>query len=92
VAACVLAYLFSRIDLIPDFLPVVGYLDDLIVVPAGLVLVIKLIPAEVIAKHQESARVAALKRKTRLKKKANVLLDTQAIKACAGGVGRIAIR
>src|ERR1700745_1134163 len=35
-AACVLAYLFSPIDLIPDFIPVVGYLDDLILVPAGL--------------------------------------------------------
>jgi len=43
-AACVLAYLFSPIDLIPDFIPVVGYLDDLVVVPAGLLLVIKLIP------------------------------------------------
>ncbi len=62
-AACVLAYLFSPIDLIPDFIPVVGHLDDLIVVPAGLLLVIKLIPAEVMAEHREAARIAALERK-----------------------------
>jgi len=62
-AACVLGYLFSPIDLIPDFIPVVGYLDDLIVVPAGLLLVIRLIPREVMAQHRETARVAAVKRK-----------------------------
>jgi uncharacterized membrane protein YkvA (DUF1232 family) len=62
-AGCVLAYLFSPIDLIPDFMPVVGYLDDLIVVPAGLLLVIRLIPPEVMAEHSEAARVAALEQK-----------------------------
>jgi uncharacterized membrane protein YkvA (DUF1232 family) len=58
--ACVLAYLFSPIDLIPDFIPVVGHLDDLIIVPLGLLLVIRLIPHEVMAEHREAARVAAL--------------------------------
>lgn len=62
-AVCVLAYLFSPIDLIPDFIPVLGYVDDLILVPAGLLLVIKLIPPEVMAKHREAARVAELERK-----------------------------
>jgi len=62
-AACVLAYLFSPIDLIPDFLPVVGYLDDLIIVPAGLLLVIRLIPPEIMAEHREAARIACLQRK-----------------------------
>jgi uncharacterized membrane protein YkvA (DUF1232 family) len=62
-AACVLAYLLSPIDLIPDFIPVVGYLDDLVIVPAGLLLVIKLIPTDVMAEHREAARVAALDRK-----------------------------
>lgn len=57
------AYLFSPIDLIPDFIPVVGYLDDLVIVPAGLLLVIKLIPPEMMAEHRETARVAALERK-----------------------------
>jgi uncharacterized membrane protein YkvA (DUF1232 family) len=59
-AACVLGYLFSPIDLIPDFIPVVGYLDDLAIVPAGLILVIRLIPREVMAEHREAARIAGL--------------------------------
>jgi uncharacterized membrane protein YkvA (DUF1232 family) len=62
-AACVLAYLLSPIDLIPDFIPVIGYLDDLIIVPAGLLLVIRLIPVEVMAEHRETARLATLERK-----------------------------
>jgi uncharacterized membrane protein YkvA (DUF1232 family) len=62
-AACVLAYLFSPIDLIPDFIPVIGYLDDLIIVPLGLLLVIRLIPHEVMAEHREAARVAVLEKK-----------------------------
>jgi uncharacterized membrane protein YkvA (DUF1232 family) len=43
----VLAHTFSPIDLIPDFIPVLGYLDDLIVVPLGIALALKMIPAEV---------------------------------------------
>lgn len=62
-AACVLAYLFSPIDLIPDFIPIIGYLDDIIIVPAGLLLVIRLIPPEVMAEHRETARVSELERK-----------------------------
>jgi uncharacterized membrane protein YkvA (DUF1232 family) len=48
-AAVVVAYAFSPIDLIPDFIPLLGYLDDLILVPAGIALVIRLIPVEVMA-------------------------------------------
>ncbi len=59
-AACVLGYLFSPIDLIPDFLPVIGHLDDLIVVSAGLLLGSKLIPTAVIAEHRETAHTAAM--------------------------------
>src|SRR5207248_1616657 len=43
-AAGVVAYALSPIDLIPDFIPVLGYLDDLILVPVGIALVLKLIP------------------------------------------------
>jgi len=42
-----IAYVLSPIDLIPDFIPVIGYLDDLLLLPLGIALVIKLIPAEV---------------------------------------------
>jgi uncharacterized membrane protein YkvA (DUF1232 family) len=61
VAVLVVAYALSPIDLIPDFIPVLGYLDDLIIVPAGLLLVRRLIPAEVFAEHRERAaeRLAA---------------------------------
>jgi uncharacterized membrane protein YkvA (DUF1232 family) len=45
--AFVVAHTFSPIDLIPDFIPVLGYLDDLIITPLGLALAIRLIPAEV---------------------------------------------
>jgi len=48
-AAAVAAYAFSPIDLIPDFIPVLGYLDDLIVVPLGVLLVVRLIPPPVLA-------------------------------------------
>ena len=54
-AGAVLAYALSPIDLIPDFIPVIGYLDDLIIVPAGLVLVRRMIPAAVLAEHREAA-------------------------------------
>jgi Protein of unknown function (DUF1232) len=52
-----LAYvrLCTPIDLIPDFIPVIGYLDDLIIVPLGLALVIKLIPPEIMAEHRALA-------------------------------------
>jgi uncharacterized membrane protein YkvA (DUF1232 family) len=48
-AAVVVAYAVSPIDLIPDFIPVLGLLDDLVVIPAGMYLVFRLVPAEVIA-------------------------------------------
>ncbi len=48
-ALAVAAYALSPIDLIPDFIPVIGYLDDLVIVPAGVLLVIKLVPPEVMA-------------------------------------------
>lgn len=55
----VAAYAFSPIDLIPDFVPVLGLLDDLILVPAGLWLVLKLVPQEVLADHRAAAEAAA---------------------------------
>jgi len=54
-AFAVAGYALSPIDLIPDFIPVLGYLDDLVIVPLGLLLVIKLIPAELMATCREQA-------------------------------------
>jgi uncharacterized membrane protein YkvA (DUF1232 family) len=53
--ACIVAYALSPIDLIPDFIPVIGYLDDLVLVPLGLLLMLRLIPAEVLAEHRAAA-------------------------------------
>ena len=55
VGACVVAYALSPIDLIPDFVPVLGYLDDLVLVPLGLLLVVRLIPADILAEHRVAA-------------------------------------
>jgi uncharacterized membrane protein YkvA (DUF1232 family) len=58
IAIVVAAYAASPIDLIPDFIPVIGYLDDLIIVPLGIALVIKLIPPEIMAEHRALATAA----------------------------------
>jgi uncharacterized membrane protein YkvA (DUF1232 family) len=55
----VAAYALSPIDLIPDFIPVLGYLDDLLIVPAGIALAVRLIPPDVLAEHRERATAAA---------------------------------
>lgn len=55
IAAGVAAYAFSPIDLIPDFIPVLGYLDDLILVPAGIALAVRLIPPRVMAESRARA-------------------------------------
>jgi uncharacterized membrane protein YkvA (DUF1232 family) len=54
-AAAVAAYALSPIDLIPDFIPVLGYLDDLLIVPLGIVLVVWLIPTDLMAEFREQA-------------------------------------
>ena len=56
--AGVVAYAFSPIDLIPDFVPVLGYLDDLILIPLGIVIAIELIPPGVLAECRARAREA----------------------------------
>jgi uncharacterized membrane protein YkvA (DUF1232 family) len=57
-AALVAGYALSPIDLIPDFIPIVGYLDDVILVPLGIMVVIRLIPPEVMAEHRDMAAAA----------------------------------
>jgi len=55
-AACVVGYAFSPIDLIPDPIPIIGYLDDLILIPLGVVLALKMIPEEVMAECRERSQ------------------------------------
>jgi uncharacterized membrane protein YkvA (DUF1232 family) len=57
VALCVAGYAFSPIDLIPDFIPVLGYLDDLVLVPLGIAFVRKMIPATVLMECRKKAQL-----------------------------------
>lgn len=56
-AGLVIAYAFSPIDLVPDFIPVLGYLDDLILVPLGIALALKMIPASVMVECRTQAQI-----------------------------------
>src|SRR3712207_2778892 len=58
VVACVVGYAFSPIDLIPDPIPILGYLDDLILLPLGIALALKLIPPVVMAECRARAQAA----------------------------------
>ena len=60
VAACVAACALSPIDLIPDFIPVLGYLDEVVILPLGIMLAVRLVPAELMAEfRREADRVSA---------------------------------
>lgn len=56
--AVVVGYALSPIDLIPDFIPVLGYLDDLVLLPLGIWLALKMIPSEVLEECRQKARAA----------------------------------
>jgi len=58
-AVAVAAYALSPIDLIPDFIPVIGYLDDLVILPLGIWLVVSLIPDNVMVEYRAKAGEAA---------------------------------
>ncbi|MBB3964004.1 YkvA family protein [Rhizobium metallidurans] len=55
VAGAIAAYALSPIDLIPDFIPVLGYLDDLVIVPLGILLAVRLVPPDVMAELRMDA-------------------------------------
>ena len=55
-AACVVAYAFSPLDLVPDFIPVLGYLDDLVLIPLGIALALRMIPPSVLEESREKAQ------------------------------------
>jgi len=62
IAICTVAYALSPIDLIPDFIPILGYLDDIILVPAGITLAIRLIPAEALEEARRKVTGSGLER------------------------------
>lgn len=56
-AGCVAAYVLSPIDFVPDFIPFLGYLDDLVVIPLGITMVVRLVPADLMAEFRAMAAV-----------------------------------
>lgn len=66
IAALVVGYAFSPIDFIPDFIPVIGFLDDVILVPLGIILALKLIPPYVLADCRRQALLNPLSRKIKI--------------------------
>jgi uncharacterized membrane protein YkvA (DUF1232 family) len=58
-AVVVAGYALSPIDLIPDFVPVIGYLDEVILLPLGILAVVKMIPPDLMAEHRAAAALAA---------------------------------
>jgi uncharacterized membrane protein YkvA (DUF1232 family) len=65
--AGVVAYALSPIDLIPDFIPIIGYMDDLILVPLGIALAIKMVPDAIVTECRIQAREMGIRRKTNWK-------------------------
>jgi uncharacterized membrane protein YkvA (DUF1232 family) len=57
-ALIIVSYALSPIDLIPDFIPVVGYLDDLVLIPAGIALLLRMIPKDVLEECRQKAQAA----------------------------------
>lgn len=55
-AGCVVGYAFSPIDLIPDFIPIIGYLDDLVLIPLGIKIALSMIPENVMIVSREKAQ------------------------------------
>ena len=58
VAAAVAAYALSPLDLIPDFIPILGQLDELVILPLGIMLAVRLVPPEIMAEHRAAAIAA----------------------------------
>lgn len=65
VAVAVAAYALSPIDLVPDVIPVLGHVDDAILVPLGILLAVRLIPPEVMAEHRAAAAAARRRPRSR---------------------------
>ncbi len=89
VAGLVVAYAVSPIDLIPDVVPVLGYLDDVILVPLGIMLAVRLIPSEVLASCRT---VAAATPQTRLSSRVGIAIVVTLWIAVLGVTGWIMLR
>ena len=63
--ALTIGYAISPIDLIPDFMPVIGQIDDLIIVPAGISLAVKMIPKSVMEEYRQKARAEPIDSRTK---------------------------
>jgi uncharacterized membrane protein YkvA (DUF1232 family) len=85
-AGAVAAYALSPIDLIPDFIPVLGYLDDLVIVPAGILLTVKLIPASLMVEFRAEAAKRAERPISNVAAVAVVLLWVAAVLASGWAV------
>jgi uncharacterized membrane protein YkvA (DUF1232 family) len=85
-AALVVGYAFSPIDLIPDFVPVLGYLDDLLLVPLGVLLALKMVPPAVWAESRARAREAMAAGKPVSRAAAVVIVMIWLAIAAVGGV------
>ncbi len=88
-AVAIAAYALSPIDLIPDFIPVLGFLDDVILLPLGILLVIKLTPAAVIEASREQARELASRPVSRTAAVVIVAIWVLAIAACGVWLYRV---
>ena len=77
----VVAHTVSPIDLIPDFIPVIGYLDDLVITPLGLFLALRMIPAEVMADARRQAALASAEGSIKTKAGIAIVLSVWAIGA-----------
>ena len=83
VAGAVAAYALSPIDLIPDFGPVLGYLDDLLIVPLGIAWAVRLIPVQLMAEFRAEAMKKAYKPKSLIAAGLIVILWIVSIAICA---------
>ena len=80
-AAFVVAHTVSPIDLIPDFIPVIGYLDDLIITPVGIAIALRLIPPEAMARARLQAAAASAEGRINTRAGVAIVLTIWAIAA-----------
>jgi uncharacterized membrane protein YkvA (DUF1232 family) len=83
--AIIVGYAFSPIDLIPDFIPVLGYLDDLILLPLGIYFAIKMIPKPIWDEHRAKAADMLSGGKPKIKKAAIVIIALWILASVAAG-------